>query len=569
MPRHDGENPADTAPPPPTSPADSGWEPIRKPWPQPADRWYMAVLVFLIALAYIPALKAGFIWDDDGHLTPPALRTWHGLSRIWLEPGATQQYYPLLHSLFWLEQAAWGDAAVGYHVVNLLLHGLTACLFGVFLRRIQVPGAWLAAAIFALHPVAVESVAWITEQKNTLSAAFYLAAALTYVRFHETRRASFYWAATALFLSALLSKTVTATLPAALLVVLWWRSGRIEFRRDVVPLLPWLVLATGAGLFTAWAERNLIGAQGAAFELTALQRLLLSGRVVWFYLGKLIWPAKLMFFYPRWEIAVGSLRAWIPLLAWVGLAAFGWGCRRRSRAPFAVLLLFTGTLFPVLGYFNVFPFMYSFVADHFQYHAMMAPIALAAAGLAAAPSALSWRRLFTATALLVAFGVTTFRQTTVYRNETTLWQATLALNPDCWAAYNNLGKIYLADKARLDEATGYFQRAIDLHPEYPEALNNLGLALTQKRRPAEAIPYLEAAIRLKPKVYQAHNNLGIALASSGRAEESLAAFQHAAELNPQLANIQENWGKALQLLGRTDEANGHFVVAAKLRAGAR
>jgi len=224
------------------------------------------VIFGVVFLAYLPALRAGFVWDDDAHLTRPALRSLNGLWRIWSEPGATQQYYPILHSLFWLEQKLWGDAALGYHIANLVLHGSAAILFMFVLRRLAIPGAWLAALLFALHPVHVESVAWITEQKNTLSAVFYLAAALAYLRFDGERRRASYLVAFGFFVLALLTKTVTTTLPAALLVVFWWQRRSLSWPRDVRPLLPWFALAVTAGLFTAWIERTLIGAEGATFR---------------------------------------------------------------------------------------------------------------------------------------------------------------------------------------------------------------------------------------------------------------------------------------------------------------
>ena len=222
-----------------------------------------AAILLMVVVAYLPAIRGGFIWDDDAHVTKPELQSLHGLWRIWSEVGATQQYYPVLHSAFWLEHRVWGDTAAGYHLLNVLLHATAACLFVAVLRRLAVPGAWLAGMIFALHPVCVESVAWISEQKNTLSAVFYLAGALAYLRWKdsadgpssrgESRRWSAwsgqYWLATGLFVLALLTKSVTATLPAALLVMFWWRRGRLSWRDDVVPLLPWFVMGVTAGLF--------------------------------------------------------------------------------------------------------------------------------------------------------------------------------------------------------------------------------------------------------------------------------------------------------------------------------
>jgi protein O-mannosyl-transferase len=297
-----------------------------------------------------------------------------------------------------------------------------------------------------------------------------------------------------------------------------------------------------------------------------VERCLLAGRVVWFQLSKLIWPANLTFIYPRWSIVGDSLTAWLPLAAvLVGLGLL-WRIRHRSRAPLAVALLFVGTLFPVLGFFNVYPFQYSYVADHFQYLASIPVIVGATA--AAAATGLRWSgtgivlRGAAAAALLVALGLTTWRQAHDYHDNATLFRATIARNPDCWMAYNNLGKELMTSKAQLAEAVPLLERAIALKPNYPEAHNNLGLALAQSGRPLEGIPHLEMSLRLKPNSFQAQNNLGIALANSGRAAEALLAFQRAAELNPSLPNIQENWAKALLLLGRKAEADERIAVAA-------
>src|SRR5580704_8321403 len=175
--------------------------------------------IFLaVLLAYWPALRGGLLWDDTGHITAPRLRSLYGLWRIWFDLRSTQQYYPLLHSAFWIEHRLWGDAVLGYHLVNLAQHALAACLVVLIVRRLEIPGAWLAGLVFALHPVSVESVAWISEQKSTLSAVFYLSSAFIYLGFDRTRRRSSYWWAFGLFVLALLTKTVTASLPAALLV---------------------------------------------------------------------------------------------------------------------------------------------------------------------------------------------------------------------------------------------------------------------------------------------------------------------------------------------------------------
>lgn len=527
--------------------------------------WILAAISLLTLLAYLPALQAGFIWDDNGHVTRADLRSFAGLWRIWFEPGATQQYYPILHSAFWLEHLLWGDAPLGYHLLNILLHATTAFMFGRLLLRLAIPGAWLGALLFALHPVCVESVAWISEQKNTLSAVFYLAAALSYLRFDQDRCGTRYAWATGFFALALLTKTVTASLPAALLVIGWWQRGKLDWRRDVLPLLPWFALGACTGLYTAHFERTMIGAQGADFTLGFLERGLLAGRVIWFYLGSLAWPADLIFTYPRWMIDLASWWQWLfPAGALTLLAGLVWW-QRRSRAPLAALLLFTGTLFPVLGFVNVYPFIFSFVADHFQYLASLAMFALAAAGLTRVTAALPrWGSGSIQGLLLVTLGALTWTQTGIYRDNETLYRATLARNPGSWMAHHNLA-ITLAESGRIEEAVTHLTATLKIRPDFPAALNNLGDNLTQLGRAREAIPHLERAVVLQPKYFQAHSNLGNALVAEQRLAEAIRHYEKALAINPAYAAAERNLGLALASGNRLAEAIPHFERAVQLQ----
>ena len=475
----------------------------QRPWIARLGRVGAWVSLFLATLlVYLPALRGTLLWDDNAHITKLELRSFHGLWRIWFDLGATQQYYPLLHSVFWMEHRLWGDAVLGYHLTNITLHALAACLVVVLARRLALPGAWLAGFVFALHPVCVEAVAWISEQKSTLSGVFYLLAALTYLGFEQTRRRSQYWLALGLFVLALLSKTVTATLPAALLVVFWWQRGRLDRRHDVLPLLPWFALGASAGLFTAWVEMTVIGAGGADFSLSLIQRVLLAARVIWFYAGNLVWPANLIFSYPQWAVDPG---VWWQHLFVVGVLAVEIGLAlvaRRRRGPLAAFLIFAGTLFPVLGFFNVYPFRYSYVADHFQYLAALGIIAPVASGLTIAA-----RRISLGKAGAVAFpallplilGVLTWRQSAMYRDAETLYRETLARNPASWMAHNNLGEALSHTPGRLSDAIVEYQAALRIDAAYPEAHNNLGNALSQvPGRLTDAVAEYEAALRIRP-----------------------------------------------------------------------
>ena len=533
----------------------------------------MAGLVFCVTLvAYLPAFRGEFIWNDSDYVTAPALRSLAGLGAIWTQPGATEQYYPLLHSFFWVQHRLWGDQPLGYHLVTLLCHVGAATLFALCLRRLAVPGAWLAALLFALHPVHVESVAWITEQKNTLSLVFYLAAALVYLDYDETRRPRAYYAALGLFALSLLCKTVTATLPAALLVVIWWKRGRLEWRRDFRPLLPWLVLGAAVGIFSSWVEQHYLGAKGADFDLSWPGRGLVAGRAIWFYLGKLVWPFDLNFIYPRWTPDAAVWWQWIFPLGALALAGALWALCRRSRGPLAALLFFVGSLFPVLGFVNLYGAFYSFVWDHWQYLPDLGPITLAAAGLVQDWNwaAIRWRG---AGPVLVALlggvlGALTWHHCGMFRDDQTLFRATLARNPDAWMAHFNLGGLSLKIPEQEPEAIAQFEAALRIKPDLADAHYNLGtiLAKTPDRLP-EAIAHFEAALRLTPANATVHYNLGNALANlPGRLPEAIEHYRDALRINPELAEAHYNLGLALLHDPRQiPEAITHFEAALRIR----
>ncbi len=399
-----------------------------------------------------------------------------------------------MHSWFWLQWHLFGDNTLGYHLVNLLMHALDACLVWMIVRKLRIPGTFLAAAIFAVHPVQAESVAWISEQKNTLSALFYLSAILVYLRFDKSRDTSSYALSLALFVLGLLCKTITATLPAALLVIFWWKRGKLSWKNDVLPLAPLFVVGAAAGLFTAWVERTLIGAEGVNFEFTFLERILLAGQVPWFYLSKLAWPANLIFVYPRWTLNTGVWWQCIFFAATVGATFLLWKLRRRWRGPLAGWLFFLGTLFPVLGFLNVYPFIFSYVADHFQYLASLGIIVPFAAGLTLAAKhwlqpverlpqsnaslrsliEVPWLAPALAVLLVCALGGIARAQAKMYSDSIALYRSTIERNPDCWLAANNLGTEWLK-AGKQQEAIECFRTAIKIRSNYYAAYDNLAL----------------------------------------------------------------------------------------------
>lgn len=524
-----------------------------------------AALVALTVLAYLPALRAGFVWDDDAYVTQNAtLRTVDGLARIWLVPGSVPQYYPLTFTSFWIEHRLHGDAAAPYHLTNVLLHALNALLVWRVLRRLAIPGAWLAAAVFALHPVHVESVAWITERKNVLSGAAYLAALLAALRIADAPTRSPRPAEAALvvllFGAALLAKTVTCTLPVALLVILWWRRGTVE-RRAVVATLPLFALGAALALVTVWMERTHVGARGALFALGPLDRVLIAGRALWFYVATLAWPHPLSFVYPRWTVDPAVWWQWLfPLAAVAALAALWLARGRIGRAPFAAALGFAATLAPALGFVDVYPMRYTFVADHYQYLASLFVIVPVAALLTTTAPRLGTAAPALAALLLVVLAALTWQRTLVYADEETLWRDVIAKNPSGSMAYVNLG-LWLHQHGRSAEGLAALQAAQRLEPGDAEVEGDLGVVLAALGRPTDALVHLEEAVRRAPQSALARSNLGNALAAAGRAADAEAQYREAVRLRPGYADAHNNLANVLAQQGRLDEALTHYRAA--------
>jgi Tfp pilus assembly protein PilF len=505
----------------------------------------LGFFLFIITFAvYQPAWNGKPIWDDDAHITKPELRSLNGFVRIWVQFGATQQYYPLVHSVFWLEYYLWGDSTLGYHLVNILLHFISALFLVCVMRRLAIPGAWFIAAVFTLHPVQVESVAWITELKNTLSGIFFLSSVLLYLLFDRERKKSFYAISIGLFILGLMSKSVIATMPVSLLAVIWWKRGKINWKNDIVPLLPFFVVGIAYGLFTAWVERKFIGAQGGEFTFTLIERCLIAGRATWFYLGKIFLPVNLIFIYPRWNVSQAVWWQYLFPLITLILAGVFWTLRNHLRAPLAGLICFTASLFPALGFFNIYPFRYSFVADHFQYLACIVPIALLVGTESTFGLLKSKIKLLFCAIVLLILSILTWEQSAMYSNAETLYRTTIRKNPNCWMADVHLGMI-LEKTGKTDEVISYYRKALDINPNSTEGHNNLGNVLFQIGRTDEALFHYQKALEINPNYKEAHNNLGILLAKTGYTDEAIDHFRKVLEINPNEINTLQNLSFAL------------------------
>jgi tetratricopeptide (TPR) repeat protein len=546
-----------------------------------------SALMLLPLLVYLPLRSAGFVWDDDSYVTQNEnLRSAAGLLRIWFEPRSIPQYYPLVHTSYWAEYRLWGLSAAGFHATNVLLHGVSAVLLWRVLARLRVPGAWLAAAIFAVHPVMTESVAWITERKNVLSLALALGAFATYLHFappEPDRRGRAPWRSYAfallLYTGALLSKTVVCSLPAVILVVLWWKRGRIRVA-DVVPLIPFFALGLAAAASTIWLEKNHVGASGEEWALAPIERVLLAGRALWFYAGKLVWPHPLIFFYPRWQVSAAQPWQWLFPIGVLLVAAPLWVLRTRiGRGPLAALVIFAGVLFPALGFFDVYPFRYSYVADHFQYHAAPALIALFAAACVGVVARLGPRARvpsqLAAGVLLVVLGTLGFRQAHVYHDLDTLYRRTIADNPLAWNAYLNLANL-LSAEGRDAEAVPLAREAARLAPQIADAHNTLGGVLLMSApaagaagpaQVAEAIAAFERTLVLDPGHVDALYNGAVALSTAGRHEEASRNYAQLLAAQPGDVDAMVGLGISLGMQGRVDEAEPHLREALRRAPG--
>ncbi len=521
-----------------------------------------AALAALVIAVYGPTFANGYISDDEIYIRGiHDLRSLAGLRDIWFRIGAIPQYYPLVHTSFWLEYRIWGLDPLGFHAMNVALHASVSILVWQLLLRLRVPGAWFAAALFAVHPVHVETVAWASERKNLYAAAFALGSILAYLRFapadavpedarafHATR---FYVVSLLLYVAALLSKTVVVTTPAVLLVLRWWKTGRIG-ARDVRPLLPFIAIGVPLSLLTVWIERVHVGASGAAWELAPAGRVLVAGRAVWFYLGKLFWPHPLGFVYPRWTLDPHSAFQWAfpATLALLGLGLFALRSRI-GRGPLAALLLFVGILVPALGFFDVYPFLFSFVADHYQYHASIAVIALFAAAASRATATVRAAGIGGALAALAILGLLAHRETYSYRDDQTLIHRNVALQPGSWAAHYRLGAA-LQREHRLAEAIAEFEEALRLYPDYAPAHANIGINLATLGRSDDAAAAFERALAGDLEdddraTVQLH--LGNVRVTQRRFDDAARAFRAGVALSADPAELEYSLGVVLRQLG--------------------
>jgi tetratricopeptide (TPR) repeat protein len=567
-----------------------------------------AVLIIGCLAAYMPAMRAGFIWDDDAYVTKNSLLTApDGLRRIWFSTDQPSQYFPLVYTTFRIERSIWGLNPAGYHITNILLHIANAILVWILLRRLIVPGAWLAAAIFALHPVNVESVAWITELKNILMMFFFLLSLLAFIRFideEKTQRARLFYVLSLLFLSlSLFSKTTACTMPAAAVLVL--RIKRIPLKaRRWLQIAPYILLSLAMGILTVWWELTHQNTGRLALGLNPVNRMLLASRALLFYAGKLFLPLNLTFSYPKWTIDETNPISYVWLLVCLAAALCVWRyADSLGRKAVAAIIFFPAMLFPMLGFFSLYTFRYTYVADHYQYLAGIGLITLAVGAgchLANRFGRLGQNMgLVAAVLILGVLGILTWQQSHIYKDPETLWLDTLKKNPDSYLAHNNLG-LLLKDKGKIDGAFSHYYEALRIEPEFAEAHNNLAKLFREQGKLEEAEAHLRRAIETDPgysityfnlgillqqqgkldeaiNQYQkalqgtdllgAHMNLAVILGQRGKYEEATKQFNEVLRINPDSSAGYYNWGLMLKQQGKIDEAVEKWKKALELNPG--
>lgn len=521
------------------------------------------LIILLTLLSYSQVITTGeYIWDDDSYVTEnPALKSFDGLKDIWTKPGATPQYYPLVFSVFWVEYHLWGYHPTGFHIVNILLHIINALLLWAVLNRLRIQAAFFVSLLFAVHPVHVESVAWVTELKNVLSGFFYLLSMLLYFKYsppypsaksNSNKAVLFYTLSFICFFFALLSKTVTFSLPVAILLIFWWKKNRV-ICKDALSLLPFFILGTGMGLFTAWLEKKLVGAVGSEWQFSFWDRCLIAGRAIWFYATKLLYPDQMIFIYPRWEI---NSAVWWQSLFPIGVAGilfFLWKGRDKiGRGPLAASLFFIATLFPALGFFDVYPMRYSYVADHFQYLASIGILVLISSAIYHFIP-LHWKNapfaLFFYCLIIFIFSAKTMIQGKSYQNEEVLWRDTIKKNNSAWLAHNNLGLI-LNEQDKPLEAIDHLNMALRFKPDYKLAHNNLGISYSKMGEFDKAIKHYKATIKIAPDYVNVYNNLANAYVKIKKFDSALHNYSEALRLRPDFELALINMGEVLKNLSR-------------------
>jgi protein O-mannosyl-transferase len=548
-----------------------------------AGRWrdfllHAAIIALACLWVYSPSYHGDWLWDDDQLLTAnPVVQSGSltGLSKLWFNPDGAD-FFPLSYTALWAQWPFFKNQPTGYHVTTIVLHLIGSMLLWALLDRMQIPGAWLSSLIFAIHPVAVESVAWVSETKNTLSLPLFLLSCLCWVvqdDEHEgPRRTRFYLLSIVFFLLAMLAKTSMVGLPVLLLLHAWWKRGTVTVQ-DLIRTSPFFLISLVLGLITIqYQHGRAIGAEKILVGGVA-SRIATAGMAILFYLKQIVWPVNLLPIYPRWEVdppKVWQFLAW-PVIA--AAAAWLWANRGTADRPgwgrhaLFGLGFFLLMVLPVLGFVTISYMRITWVADHFIYLPMIGVIALIGAATT------RWYERSTPSAqplilaggaiLLATCGLLAFRYANDWASEDALWTHTLKTNHDAWQAHNRLGAKKFS-RGDIEGGFYHFTQSTRLRPDLGETHNNLGSALSAKGRLDEAIKEFAVACQLTPHVPAMRVNLANALFQAGRFVEASDAFLFLLEKEPNNATLLNNYAVTLYRQGNKDEAILHFRKALEI-----
>jgi tetratricopeptide (TPR) repeat protein len=528
-----------------------------------AKNFFPALAIILAALfVYWPALNGACLLDDNLLVySNTRLHSLAGLGKIWLV-APTTDYWPLTWTLLWLEWHLWGDAPLGYHLVSLALHITSAFLIWRILARLGLRRGWIGGLLFAVHPLAVESVAWISEIKNTLSLPLFLLAFDAWLDAEEGRRTA-YPRSVAFYLLAMLAKTSTIMLPFVLVLYCWWKRGRVT-RGELVRLVPYAVIALVLGVITLHFQNR--GTPLQPVEPNGLvARLTLAGAALVFYLGKFLVPIHLLTIYPAWPLDPPTLTQVLALPAFAALVELlyfaGKPWTRHALLGFGFFFL---TALPILGFVDMQWLQFSPVADHLIYLPMIGLVGLAAAAVDTLAARLRTPTSLAAITLLIATFIFISRaNASRYADARALWIHTLSHNVAAWPAWNGLGAVLL-DEGRPTEALADIEEAVHLNPDFAQGLYNLGNAELALGKLPDAISAYQRTLEITPRDANAHYNLANAFLAAGRIPDALQEYERALQLIPGSAEIRGNYGQALARAGRLPDALAQFQLAAQL-----
>ena len=529
------------------------------PAASPMTIWLQALGMVALGLwIYLPVLRGDWLWDDDILITDNHLiHDPAGLWKIWLQPTSLFDYLPLKVTVEWLEWHFWGKDTLGYHLLNLALHLTSAFLVWRLLAKFNLRLAWLGGLIFVVHPVQVESVAWISELKNTLSLPPFLLAVCAYIDYENHGRKRDYFIALALFLAAMLCKATMVMFPLVILLYAWWRRGRLG-RKDLAASAPFFAISLLIGLTTIWFLQQHAMAGQAPNLGSFLSRVACAGLAISFYFAKCLLPIELMPIYPRWELDPPSLAQFVPWPVLGGVVAWLW-TKRDTWGRHALLGLgfFLINLLPFAGFTAGSYMIFAWVMDHILYIPLIGLIGLFVAGCeqlrAELPPIACHLGAGVVAILLAMMAWESHGYAAIFVNQEVLWSYALQCNPEAWLAENNLGNA-LYHKDRKDLAFAHYQQSLRIKPDNPEPYYNMGDVLFHAGHPADAAVEYERALQLYPDYVQAHVNLGVTLVSMGKTAEGMDQYQQALRIDPDNVGALSNLGVALTSMGNSSEA---------------